>query len=629
MKKIAALPVGKDDFEDLITSKAYAVDKTLLVKDIVDSEYKINLITRPRRFGKTLALSMLKYFFEAPINNKDKRQLFNNTKIAGTRYLEDYQGKYPVIFFTLKEIKKDSWSKMREDLVRLISEECSRHSYILESDKLSLEQKQDLQALISRTADDSLLQNSLKLLSNCLEAYHNEKVIILIDEYDTPLTYAFVTTENNKVKALNIREDLKSKRLQIEHSKFTPEALSNELSIFTQQEQQFEAEYADKAKFYDEIRDFIRFWFSEALKSNTSLKFAVLTGITRLVNESIFSELNNISVSTVFDEDYTQFFGFTTDEMKKIYQDFELTSTEQQGMEEWYDGYNINNQHLFNPWSVINALAKNCNYRPYWTNTSSNPIVPVLFSGTSLDNRNAILAGIQALMNGEGYETDIKPHTGFQNLYKDADNFFCYLTNAGYLTMKESFDSRHCSLQIPNKEVFEVFPDAIQDQLQTDYAVNLSVVKEFIKAITTGNVYLLSEKINNFLQPSLSFYDTHEDFYHGVMLGLTFALAEKYYIYSNRESGYGRFDIMLTPKANNPKGVGIVIECKKYTPKRAYKGTTKEETIRKTLRKIAEKGLEQVEYKQYDFDLILKGISPIYKYTVVFYKKLAEVVLEA
>ena len=628
MIKYAPLPVGKDDYEDLMTSTAYAIDKSLLIEEIINSEFKINLITRPRRFGKTLALSMLKYFFERPLNDKDYKHLFNNTKIAATPYFSKYQGKYPVIFITLKGVRESSWQEMRKSLVHLISEECAHHSYLLKSEKLTNEQKQDLQALISRQADDTLLRNSLKLLSSCLETYHNEKVIILIDEYDTPLTYAFVQTENDKIEAEKEREEFKNKYITIKNENYNDELTATSLSELRKKEEKSAEKNAIKAKFYDDIRDFIRFWFSDALKSNTSLKFAVLTGITRLVNESIFSELNNVRVSTVFDKEYADFFGFTKDEMERIYQDFKLTEDEQLGMTEWYDGYLINNKHIYNPWSVINALASECDYKPFWTNTSSNPIVPVLFSGTNLNNRNTILAGIQALINYEDFEVDIKAHTGFQNLYKDADNFFCYLTNAGYLTIKERIAPQTCTLKIPNKEIFYVFPDAIQDQLNKDYEADLSAVKAFRKSLVEGNVNLLSESINGFIYPTVSFYDTHEDFYHGVMLGLTFSLAETYYIYSNRESGYGRFDLMLCPKENNKNSIGVIIECKKYDPDEPFKDDVKTKVIREVLKEEAKKGLEQINNKDYAVELRNRKIETVHKYTVIFYKKLAEVLMQ-
>jgi len=627
MKKYAPLPVGKDDYEDLMTSKAYAVDKSLLIAEIINSEFKLNLITRPRRFGKTLALSMLKYFFERPTNGKEYKHLFNSTKIAKTKYFEEYQGKYPVIFLTLKGIREGSWQEMRVSLARLIAEECARHCYLLESERLSNEQRDDLQTLISRSADDNLLRDSLKLLSSCLAAHHNEKVVILIDEYDTPLTYAFVKNENDKILAEKKREGYRNKKITIKKCELTQEYISKKLERLESEEQAFEATFAIQAKFYDDIRDFIRFWFSAALKSNTSLKFAVLTGITRLVNESIFSELNNLRVSTVFDEEYAEFFGFTHEEMTKVYQDFELTEEEELGMQEWYNGYQIASIDVYNPWSVVNALASKCRYESFWSNTSSNPIVPVLFTGTTVSNRNKILKGIQNLLNGEAYPCEIKSYTGFQNLYKDADNFFSYLTNAGYLTIRDRPSLMHCNLCIPNKEVFEVFPYAIQNQLNKDYDADLSAVKDFVKALIEGDIKALNENLNDFINPTISFYDTHEDFYHGVMLGLTFSLAEKYFIYSNRESGYGRFDIMLKPKPNNKTGVGVIIECKKYVPNRIYKKNTKEEKIREMLRTIAKKGLEQINNKDYAAELRNCGIETIYKYTVIFYKKLAEVVM--
>ena len=552
------LPIGVDNFKKLITNEFYYVDKTLLIKDLLDNKAEVNLFTRPRRFGKTLNISMLKYFFEKSIDNngleQDNSALFKNTKIINEddKYL-GYMSKYPVINMSFKSAKQPNfelaYSCIKDDIIS----EFNRHSYILDSEKISKEDKNTFIRICSKEDDKKLYVTSLKFLCECLQKYHENKVIILIDEYDVPL-------ENSYFRG-----------------------------------------------FYSEMIDFIRSLFESALKTNDSLEFAVITGCLRISKESIFTDLNNLRIISILDNYYSEYFGFTPEEVRQMMKYYEIESKTLM-VKKWYNGYLFGDTRVYNPWSVINIVAdlyKNINFLPrnYWVNTSSNSIVRNLIDRADL----SVKEEIENLIMGKSIEKDIHEDITYDEIYDSMDNLWNFLFFTGYLKKVEekidSNDKKTIVLEIPNAEVKSIFKEKIlkwfNDKIKT------KDLSKMYNAILNGDSLTFENELVSILEQSISFNDSYENFYHGFLLGVLMNI-KNYIVRSNRESGNGRSDIII--RYPNRRGCAVILELKVA------------DNIGELNKKCIE-ALEQIDRNRYDMDLINDGYTNILKYGIAFYKK--------
>ena len=486
------IPIGVDDFEKIIEKGYYYVDKTNMIKDLIDKGGDTNLFTRPRRFGKTLNLSMIKYFFEKPIDGKSNKHLFEGLNImdAGDKYTS-LQEQYPVITLTLKSAKQPSYELAYGCLIDDIAGEYTRHSYVLESDEIIDEDKEKFKEIRGRRANEEDYAKAIAFLSNCLYKYHQKKVIILIDEYDVPLENAYYTG------------------------------------------------------FYDQMVSFIRSLFESALKTNPYLEFGVITGCLRISKESIFTGLNNLKINSILTEDYDEYFGFTEDEVMDMLSFYDREKR-MDTMRSWYDGYKFGVTDVYNPWSVINfvsALLPNENAFPTaaWSNTSSNQIVKDLIERAD----GKVREEIQRLMNGGTIEKKIHEDITYEDVYESEDNLWNFLFFTGYLknvSIRMENNERYITMAIPNIEVKTIYSDKISTWFRDDIKVqDLSVMYE---AMLKGDAETFEKEVAKQLRRTISYMDSKEAFYHGFMAGLMSNLSE-YVVKSNREAGDGRYDICV------------------------------------------------------------------------------------
>ena len=485
------LPIGVDDFGKIIENEYYYIDKTELIKELIDKHGDVNLFTRPRRFGKTLNLSMLKYFFEKPVDGRNNKNYFAKLKImdAGEKYTSK-QEKYPVIFLTLKSAKQRSYKNAYICLIEAIANEFQRHSYVL--DKISLQADYDkFYSIMSRKADEGDYLTSIAFLSKCLYEYHAQKVIILLDEYDVPLENAYY------------------------------------------------------AGFYEEMTSFIRSIFESSLKTNPYLEFAVITGCLRISKESIFTGMNNLNIISVLNDDYAEHFGFVEKEVRDMLKFYDRES-HMDMVKEWYNGYKFGRTDVYNPWSVINfvsVLVSNEEAFPTaaWSNTSSNNIVKDLIYKAD----NVVKEEIQSLINGGTIEKKVHEDITYNDIYASEDNLWNFLFFTGYLKkadMRMEIDGRYITMEIPNKEVRAIYVDKISTWFRDNIKLqNLSVMYE---AMLKGDAETLEQEVAKQLRRTISYMDNTEAFYHGFMLGLMTNLSE-YIVKSNREAGNGRYDISI------------------------------------------------------------------------------------
>jgi len=494
------LPIGVDNFKKLIDKGYYFVDKSLYIKELLDMQSEVTLITRPRRFGKTLNMSMLKYFFEK--TEEDNNYLFKGLKIMNEsqKYL-DCMGKYPVISLSLKAAKQPTFGMAYDKIVEIISEEFNSHKEVLSADDLLEYEKEKFRNIMEGKGSISDYNTSLKFLAKSLEKYYKKKVIILIDEYDVPLENAF-----------------------------------------------FEG-------FYKEMVDFIRSLFESALKSNESLDFAVVTGCLRIPKESIFTGLNNLNVCSILDANYREFFGFTEDDVLSICKDYNITD-KYSDIKKWYDGYNFSGMEVYNPWSLIkylNDLMLDKNKEPlsYWANTSSNSIVKTLIERADKTTKSEI----ESLMKGESITKQIHLDVTYDDMFDTRDSLWNILLLTGYLKAI-SYNNETMCLKIPNKEVNYIFKNKIMSWFRENI-VKKDLTK-FFNSLTNGDIESLEKEIRSLLVNTISFHDSYENFYHGFMVGILLNMKD-YIIKSNRESGDGRGDIFIT---NSEEDTAIIIELK-------------------------------------------------------------------
>lgn len=495
------MPVGVDNFKEAITNY-YVVDKTDFICQLLDNPSKVTLITRPRRFGKTLTMSMVDYFFN--IEHKDPH-LFEGTAVAraGETYMA-HLGTRPVIFLSLKNIESMTWEGAYGLFTQTMQWEYRKHSYLMDSPSLSEEDKAYFKSILSRSATADMFQMSLYRLSGFLYTHYHRKVIILIDEYDAPLQHAFA------------------------HG------------------------------FYEEAITFFRTWFNSALKTNDALDFALLTGVLRIAKESIFSGLNNLEVSTVTGHRYSDIFGFTEDEICRMARDLRKEDKIPE-IRKWYDGYDMGGVSIYNPWSVLSYFNSRCHPMPYWVNTSANEILQQLLHHVDRDR----IELLRKLLGGESINATLNENVIYQDIGKDRSALFTMLLTTGYLTVAEALPTSYnrFALRIPNHEVRLVYSMEIMNHLAQ--GIDRDTFDTLFDAMFEGNAPAFEETLSTILLHTASAFDTagKEVFYHGFMLGITALLLGKdYMVKSNEESGYGRFDLALIPR--NPKYPGILMEFK-------------------------------------------------------------------
>lgn len=540
------LPVGVSDYR-LASTEYYYIDKTMMLKDFIDERPMVTLFTRPRRFGKTLNMDMLRTFFEK--TNVDTSKYFKDKKIwEQGEYYRSFQGKYPVIFITLKDVKHNSWDNTFANIGSIISSEYCRHSDLSKSPKLDKKQKDFYDKMVSEKFSAVDLERSLLYLSEMLKKHYGEGAVIIIDEYDTPI--------------------------QSGHTN----------------------------GFYDDVIAFMRNLLSGCFKDNKSLAFGFLTGILRVAKESIFSGLNNLTINSVLDNKYSEYFGFTANEVKEMAAYYSAPDKFDEVCE-WYDGYRFGKTDIFNPWSVINYFSNDCEPRAFWLSTGSNDIIGEIIKEAD----NEIYERLSSLVNGGSFTTYIDTSVIYPQIKNNPSSIYSFLLMAGYLKVVKSSVSISgdfmCEVALPNKEISLVYRKEILQKLEKLIPQATAIAVE--EAIFSGNGEKLRDIISNFLIQSVSAFDAAgENFYHGFMLGVC-ALFGNSYVTSNRESGDGRYDIALSPKVSNLPG--IIIELK------AEKNCNENE-----LQELAKTALKQINDKKYDTELKSKGVKTIYKYGVAF-----------
>lgn len=541
------LPIGISDFKEIIDGDYAYVDKTLLIEELLNSGAKVVLIPRLRRFGKTLNLSMLRYFFEKV--EEDTGGLFKNLNIWKNENYRAMQGKFPVIFITLKDIKQESWEKMVVSLQQLIAEEFRKHRYLLEEGILSDEEKIEYSQIIRKEDKEALLERSLLLLSSWLHRYHKQRVILLIDEYDTPAHAAYV------------------------------------------------------GGFYQSLISFLRNWLSGGLKDNPYLERGVLTGILRIAKESIFSGLNNIQTFTLLNEGFQDKFGLLEIEVEGLLRE-NLLSDHLDEMRQWYNGYRIGScEKLYNPWSVLMCIANKGALAPYWVNTSENTLMKHLITRGDA----VIKEDLEELLAGKHIEKNLDDEVVFSNLEKTSNAIWSLLLFSGYLTLASvPFYGKPTQLRIPNAEIAELYKSMIAEWFE----VSLSGAKyhQLLDSLVKGDIETFSQIFQEFLLSALSFFDVPseepEKVYHAFVLGMLLGLKDRYEVKSNRESGYGRYDVLLIPL--DPKDLGIILEFKKIGP---FDPSTLEEGVVSALKQIEEKRYAQELHDRHIPRILYLGLA--------------------
>lgn len=504
-RKKLPLPVGISDYR-IASTQYYYVDKTLLIRDFLDERPMVSLFTRPRRFGKTLNMDMLRTFFE--ISEEDTSVYFRNKAIwkQGKTY-QAYQGRYPVIFVSFKDIKCETWPETQEKLAEIIGNEFARHEELLSSKRCNEVDKTYFRQVMARTAGSNALTSAFMTLTKMLHEHYGVPPVIIIDEYDTPI--------------------------QQGHTKH----------------------------FYDQVILFMRNLFSGGLKDNKHLSFGFLTGILRVAKESIFSGLNNLTINSILDEKYSSYFGFTPDEVRTMAAYYNADDRYDE-LCNWYDGYQFGSTEIFNPWSVINFFRNDCRPGAYWQATGNNEIIREVLAEAGPD----IYDRLKALLQGESFLTYIDTDVVYPEIRRNPSSVYSFLLVAGYLKVVNTnsvFTNGYmCEVSIPNREIGFVYKKEILDQL-SDIVPQHSAIS-IQESLFTGDAAKLKDSMEKLLLESVSFYDTSdESFYHGLVLGLCAMMDNRYYVRSNREAGEGRFDIQLMPKVKTLPGILIELKAAK------------------------------------------------------------------
>ena len=551
-----AVPVGIEDFERIINEDYYYVDKTMLIEELLINRAPVTLFTRPRRFGKTLNMSMLRYFFDVK-DKEENKKLFENLKIYDSEYMSE-QGKYPVIFVSLKDLKEDTWEECLESIKDIMYKIFNEYSFLRE--KLNIVEKRQFDKIWEITGNERNFKTSLLDLSNYLNKYYGEKVIILIDEYDVPIINAF-----------------------------------------------------DKG-YYNEAINFFQTFYSSALKTNNSLKYGVLTGITRIIKEGIFSGLNNLYVNTILSKDYSEYFGLLENEVIEMLEYFDMKYKIEE-VREWYNGYIFGESKVYNPWSIVNYVREK-EIKAYWANVSGNTLLENMLDHAG----ESVYDDLKRFTDGESIEKYISDGTTIKSLLNNDDEIWQVLLYSGYLTKDEKqkeidVTSEYTdvyNLRIPNKEIRKYFGNMFLNRFfGTEIKTNI-----LIKALENGDIKKFEKTLREIMINMLSHFDLDkemEKIYQVFMIGLVGFLMGKYEIISNDESGYRRYDLAMIPIKSNEK---------------AYLMEFKISKTKKGMEERAEKALKQIDEKKYDTKLRARGIKNILKIGIAFYGKEVKVVFK-
>ncbi|MDE5772645.1 MAG: ATP-binding protein [Ruminococcus sp.] len=545
------IPIGIEDFAEIINRNCYFVDKTLMIRDILDSGAKVTLFTRPRRFGKTLNMSMLQRFFEK--TDHDNSYLFEGLNItgAGEQYIA-HMGQYPVISISLKGMKQPTYELAFYEYKNIITKEFNRHCSLLDSNELLPTDREKFEKIFYGTDDDNVFVNAIRLLSDCLSKVYNKNVIILIDEYDVPLENAYFNG------------------------------------------------------FYDKMINLIRSALESALKTNSSLEFAVMTGCLRISKESIFTGLNNLKVYSIRSKQFSQYFGFTQNEVAMLAKYYNVEE-KLPIIKKWYDGYLFGATEIYNPWSVLNyilSISSNINElpEPYWSNTSSNSIIYKLIRESSEETRGMV----EELMNGGSVTVPIYEDTVYADIDVNSDHIWSFLLFTGYLKQINAElrdDMIYLTLVIPNIEVKSIYRRTILQWFKEKTVANSR--EELFNALIAEDIETIEDTICDWLDETISFHDEQENYYHGFLTGLLSGF-KGYTLKSNRESGDGRPDLMLLERRKHKLAVIIEIKATKEFTKLEY---------------WCDEALKQIEDNRYETELINDGYQNIIKYGIAFCKK--------
>ena len=539
--------VGISDFKALRVRNNYFIDKTMYIKDIIDNQSGVILVTRPRRFGKTLNMSMLRYYFD--IKCKDSKELFKDLKIMEQdEYYTSKLGYYPVIYLTLKDAGLMNYKYMIMQMKTIMMDMFYEHKYILENQDLSEGEKAIFNRILKAEATDVDLINSLKILSKMLYIYYDRPVILLVDEYDVPLQTAYVKG------------------------------------------------------YYSETIDFLKSFYTTTFKDNPYLEKTVITGVSRIAKESIFSGMNNLKVYTIMDNEFADDFGITSEEMKKVISDFDLKENEEE-IKKWYDGYKIGNvEGIYNPWSILNYLADRV-LKPYWVNTSSNDLIKMTFKKSNIVKEKMI-----KLLNDEPVEVKIDLETIIVGIENKEENIWGLMLQTGYLKVVETVDLIRgiYKVVLPNNEIKFLFEDMVDNWFSN------KVEGEDLRSILNDLVNLKLEdferKLKKLVIEMFSYFDvgenTAESFYHAFILGMLVGLKDSYYVKSNRESGHGRYDIMLEPKEKESNSFIMEFKIAKEMEEKEVKAKIKE-------------AKEKIKDKKYEQELKERGFTNITKMVFV------------
>lgn len=545
------MPVGIDDFAEA-RKGYYLVDKTEIIGKLLEYPGRVTLFTRPRRFGKTMMLSMLRYFLNVE-NAEEHRKLFEGLKVAESPSVMQEQGKRPVLFLTLKGWKYPSWERMQQGMVRPLAELFRQYRFLLKGDMDSWDRR-DFETFLQGEATVALCQEALLFLMRLLHAHYGKKVVLLLDEYDVPIQTAW---ENG---------------------------------------------------YYDDAIHFFRPFLSAALKTNLDLDFAVLTGVLRISKESIFSDLNNLAVDSLLATNHPTAMGFTSPEVQKMTKDLG-NEDKLQEIRSWYDGYRLQGEEIYNPWSVLNYFDNGCRPGTYWVNTSGNAILGELMRRTDAEH----LESLEGLLQGGIVQGYLREGVIYSDIGEDEDALYTMLLSTGYLTVAKEhwtgLETRY-DLRLPNKEMLVLFTVEVLKRFQK--GLSKSYVERLMQAFLTGDIQRVQNGLSRYFEVVVSSFDTaqKEAFYHGFVLGMTAILVMDYDVRSNRESGYGRYDIAVFPKIHGKPGVLLEFKV----------AATEEE-----LEKKAQEALQQMEERDYDAEFRVRGVRTMHHYGIAFCGKQVKV----
>ena len=544
--QLLPLPVGISGYIEAAT-RYYYIDKTLLIRDFIDALPKVSLFTRPRRFGKTLNMDMLRVFFER--TSTDTSVYFKDKAIWDCGdYYRSFQGRYPVIYLSFKDVKYPTWKNALKDIAENIRSEYARHSDLSDSSSCNAVEKQTYQMIINGQADEVTLSRSLALLSAMLHKHYGMEAVIIIDEYDTPIQQGYASG------------------------------------------------------YYDQVIAFIRNLFSGAFKDNSDLAYGFLTGILRVAKESIFSGMNNLKVNTIMDDRYSEYFGFTREEVARM---LAYYGREDKMAEvcEWYDGYQFGKTEIFNPWSVINYVDDNCYPKAFWQSTGSNEIIGDIIAAATPE----ITENLRLLMQGESIVTYVDTGVIYPEVRKNPSSIYSFLLVAGYLRCTDIIQQNDgnfmCRVAIPNKEIVFVYAKEIIAKLTPERGESTAAAIQ--QAIFERNTASLQKSIESYLLETISVFDAgSEAFYQGLMIGLCAILNNRYRVRSNRESGLGRFDIQLYPLDSTLPGFIFELKASKKSAE--------------SLDELASDALSQIDEMKYATEMRADGIDDIIKVGIAF-----------